>query len=300
MVKLPKRPRPEEPLHRQSRGGGGLVVELAPSAFDRNAGIADEYDGDDDEYSRYSSNYFADHNHNNRSGTGAVQEGATAVAAGGRIAGAAASSYDLPDVSAAPGNGCSVSSVSRSCSDYTAPFNGDEEWTPTDSAYGAAIPVFGWIPKPIRKIIEATFLFVLVLAFVVVVISASIKLQGEKKSGGGGGSSSSGSSGNGSYYGNDDDAVAAYNEYEENQAENAQMADDYYGDDDDGNADGGRRWRGRRLLLLRGPTEELDDYREGEQTSIRWHGKNSEKATGIGAGTDARLLRRRVGRTYLW
>ena len=305
MVKLPKRPRPEEPLHRQNRGGGGGgVFELAPSAFDRNADIADEYDddGDDDEYSRYSSNYFADHNHNHRSGTGAVQEGATAIAAGGRIAGAAASAYDLPGVSTAPGNGCSVYSVSRSCSDYTAPFNDAEEWTPTDSAYGAAIPVFGWIPKPIRKIIEATFLFVLVLAFVVVVISASIKLQGEKKSGGGGGGSSSGSSGNGSYYGNDDDAVAAYNEYEENQAENAQMADDYYGDDDDddGNADGGRRWRGRRSLLPRGPTEELDGYRVGEQSTPQWHENSSEKSTGVAEGTDAGLLRRRVGRTYLW
>ena len=308
MVRYPKRPRPEEPLHRQGvggGGGGGLVVELAPSAFDRNADeYNDEYDDDDDdEYSRYSSNYFADHNRNrSRSGTGAVREGAPAVAAGGRIAGAAASSYDLPDDSAAAPGGCSVYSVSRSCSDYTAPFNDDAEWTPTDSAYGAAIPVFGWIPKPIRKIIEATFLFVLVLAFVVVVISASIKLQGEKKSGNGGGGSS-GSSGNGSYYGNDDDAVAAYNEYEENQAENAQMVDDYYGDDDNGNGngDGGRRWRGRRSLLPRGgPTEELDDYRGGEQSSMRWHGKNSEKIIGIGAGTDAGLLRRRVGRTHLW
>ena len=210
MVKYPKRPRPEEPLHRQSGGGGGAVVELAPSAFDRNADIADEYNhDDDDEYSRYSSNYFADHNQNhNRSGM--IQDTGVSLAddfypppgggddCGGRIAGAAASSYDLPGVSStAPGaGGCSVYSVSRSCSDYTAPFNDAEEWTPTDSAYGAAMPVCGWIPKPIRKIIEATFIFLLVLVFVVVVISASIKLQGEKKSGGGG--SSSGSSGNGS------------------------------------------------------------------------------------------------------
>ena len=265
----------------------------------------------DDEYSRYSSNYFADHNQNhNRSGM--VQDTGVSLAddfypppgggddGGGRIAGAAASSYDLPGVSStAPGAaGCSVYSVSRSCSDYTAPFNDAEEWTPTDSAYGAAMPVFGWIPKPIRKIIEATFIFLLVLAFVVVVISASIKLQGEKKSGGGG--SSSGSSGNESY--GNDDAVAAYNEYEENQAENAEMLDDYYGDDDNSNGDGGRRWRrGRRSLLPRGPTEELDDFRVGEQSSIRWHAReDAEKTIGIGAGTDAGLLRRRFGRTYLW
>ena len=309
MVKYPKRPRPEEPLHRQSGGGdGGAVVELAPSAFDRNAAIADEYNhDDDDEYSRYSSNYFADHNRNR---SGMIQDTGVSLAdgfypppgggddGGGRIAGAAAASaYDLPGVSsAAPGaGGCSVYSVSRSCSDYTAPFNDAEEWTPTDSAYGAAMPVFGWIPKPIRKIIEATFIFLLVLAFVVVVISASIKLQGEKKSGGG--RSSSGSSGNGSY--GNDDAVAAYNEYEENQAENAEMVDDYYGDDDD-NADGGRRWRGRRSLLPRGPIEGLADYRVGEQSIPQWHENNSVKSTDVAEGTDAGLLRRRVGRTYLW
>ena len=112
---------------------------------------------------------------------------------------------------------------------------------------------------------------------------------------GGGGSSSS--SGNGRA---DDDAVAAYNEYNEKQAENTQMTDDYYGDDDDdagGNENNGR-WRGRSLLL-RGPIVELDDYQGGEQTPQQWHdGEDAERTSD--AGTDTGLLRRRVGRTYLW
>ena len=42
----------------------------------------------------------------------------------------------------------------------------DVEWTPADSSYGAAIPVCGWIPKNIRRIIELCLLTVLVASFV--------------------------------------------------------------------------------------------------------------------------------------
>jgi len=42
----------------------------------------------------------------------------------------------------------------------------DVEWTPADSSYGAAIPVCGWIPKNIRRIIELCLLTILVASFV--------------------------------------------------------------------------------------------------------------------------------------
>lgn len=48
------------------------------------------------------------------------------------------------------------------------------EWTPQDSAYGAACPVCGCIPKPFRRMIEFSMIGVMLLGFVWMVITASI------------------------------------------------------------------------------------------------------------------------------
>lgn len=46
----------------------------------------------------------------------------------------------------------------------------DVEWTPEDSSYGAAIPVCGWIPKNIRRMIEYCLCIIILLSFIVGVI----------------------------------------------------------------------------------------------------------------------------------
>ena len=56
------------------------------------------------------------------------------------------------------------------------------EWTPLDSSYGAACPMCGWIPKRIRKKVEAVILFSLATLFVSFVITASIRLSNKGNS----------------------------------------------------------------------------------------------------------------------
>ena len=48
------------------------------------------------------------------------------------------------------------------------------EWTPPDSSYGAAIPVAGWIPKHIRRLIEFSVSALFVMLVVYIVITTSI------------------------------------------------------------------------------------------------------------------------------
>lgn len=52
----------------------------------------------------------------------------------------------------------------------------ESEWTQPDSSYGAAIPVGGWIPKKIRRMIESTLIAVLVVALVYMVVATSIRV----------------------------------------------------------------------------------------------------------------------------
>ena len=53
----------------------------------------------------------------------------------------------------------------------------ESEWTPPDSSYGAAIPLFGWIPKNTRRHIEFTILLILVLGLVYLVVMLSIMIS---------------------------------------------------------------------------------------------------------------------------
>lgn len=56
----------------------------------------------------------------------------------------------------------------------------DAEWTPQDSAYGAAIPVCGWVPKRLRQGIEATLIAITVFALVYLVVTTSIQISEHK------------------------------------------------------------------------------------------------------------------------
>jgi len=59
----------------------------------------------------------------------------------------------------------------------------DAEWTPQDSAYGAAIPVCGWVPKRLRQGIEATLIALTVVALVYLVVTTSMNVQEHKSIG---------------------------------------------------------------------------------------------------------------------
>jgi hypothetical protein len=58
----------------------------------------------------------------------------------------------------------------------------EAEWTKADSSYGAAIPFGGWIPKNIRRTIEATIIALLVVGLVYLVVATSIRLSEEHQS----------------------------------------------------------------------------------------------------------------------
>ena len=50
----------------------------------------------------------------------------------------------------------------------------ESDWTPEDSSYGAACPLFGWIPKDRRQSMEFAILFILVIGLVYVMVMLSI------------------------------------------------------------------------------------------------------------------------------
>jgi hypothetical protein len=58
----------------------------------------------------------------------------------------------------------------------------DEEWTPQDSAYGAACPVSGCLPKHIRRGIELTLIGILIFLLVYMVVTTSIRVNADHAS----------------------------------------------------------------------------------------------------------------------
>lgn len=55
------------------------------------------------------------------------------------------------------------------------------EWTPQDSAYGAACPVCGWIPKQMRRMIEFSLICFMVLVFLWMVVTVSSHISNAHK-----------------------------------------------------------------------------------------------------------------------
>jgi hypothetical protein len=51
------------------------------------------------------------------------------------------------------------------------------EWTPPDSSYGAALPVFGWIPKNTRRYIEYTIYVFMVLGLIYMLVMLAIRIS---------------------------------------------------------------------------------------------------------------------------
>jgi hypothetical protein len=101
----------------------------------------------------------------------------------------------------------------------------ESEWTPQDSAYGAACPVCGFIPKHVRRMIEFSLIAIMVLGFVYLLVTTSIHITNDRNQGTKSNSTSL-SDYNGGQIALDDDM---YVEYNRNQND-----DDLYAADDDG------------------------------------------------------------------
>lgn len=153
------------------------------------------------------------------------------------------------------------------------------EWTPPDSAFGAACPVCGWIPKRTRQIIEYTFIAGIALVLVYMVINTSIMLNNEHDGGGSGANSASGGGGGA---GGDN---SGYNEVDlddDYYVENSDMNDDddYMGDD--------AAWANGRYLYLR---------KRRRKRMLAVTTMATEASTGH--GTD-RILHEWLARKLLW
>ena len=112
----------------------------------------------------------------------------------------------------------------------------DSEWTPPDSSYGAAIPVFGCIPKPVRRTIEFTLIAMMILGFVYLLVTTSIHITNERNKIVNNSTSPS-SHNNGGRIALDDDLYVEDYRANDDLYNNEQNADDDgggNGDDDDG------------------------------------------------------------------
>ena len=84
---------------------------------------------------------------------------------------------------------------------------GQIEWTPQDSSYGAAVPAFGCIPKRIRKLLEGVFVVIILALLIFIVVKVGIMLK------------SSSSSGEQDISFDDDDHYEAFSESNDNHSE---------------------------------------------------------------------------------
>jgi len=96
----------------------------------------------------------------------------------------------------------------------------NSEWTPQDSAYGAACPVCGCLPKNVRRAIEVTLITASIFGLIYFVVTTSIRITNEH------GSSGAGGNDNDAGFALDDDYYIANNHQKNNVNDNDD--DDYY------------------------------------------------------------------------
>ena len=129
----------------------------------------------------------------------------------------------------------SFSTPSKQDSDEDDESLGDfQDWTPPDSAYGAAFPVCGWVPKHYRRGIEATLIALFVFVLVYFVVTTSIRLSLDQ------GSEASGNSGSKNKFSDDDYYIDYYNDSKNTNDDEVNEAahDDEVAADDDAVEDG--------------------------------------------------------------
>lgn len=130
------------------------------------------------------------------------------------------------------------------------------EWTPEDSAYGAACPVCGCIPKRVRRMVEFSLIGIMMLGFVWMVIAASIHVTNAHRSAS---TSNSTDTYSGQMIAVDDDfyvAIAYDDDVSKNTddhysyGDNQTYSDDMYIDDSNGYDNDDERWRILRILRI--------------------------------------------------
>lgn len=102
-----------------------------------------------------------------------------------------------------------------------------KDWTPPDSAYGAAFPICGWVPKHTRRAIEITIIALFVFAIVYFVVTTSIRVTNDRASS----SSSSSSSSQNSESSGSSNKLADDNFYVDNYDNDYTYTDDVKQDD---------------------------------------------------------------------
>lgn len=111
----------------------------------------------------------------------------------------------------------------------------ESEWTPPDSAYGAACPVCGWIPKHFRRMIEFSLIAGMFLGFVYLVVTTSIHLDRKHESWKKNSTSVSDYHGNGGQVALDDDVYVESGNKDDyvldDLVDDAAVVDDYNNDD---------------------------------------------------------------------
>jgi hypothetical protein len=103
------------------------------------------------------------------------------------------------------------------------------DWTQPDSAYGAACPVCGWVPKHVRRMIEVSLITGMAFGFVYLVVTTSMHINNERNAQKATANTTSISdSYNGGQIALDDDL---YVEYNPNNVDDGYYADDATNDD---------------------------------------------------------------------
>jgi hypothetical protein len=126
----------------------------------------------------------------------------------------------------------SLSHLTRSsddnCSKISVEDFNDTEWTPQDSAYGAACPVCGCLPKNVRRAIEVTLIACFVFGAIYLIITTSIRLTNDHQ---GQTSNDQQDSTHDKYKLSDDDYYIEYNNGKNKGADEAAVTEDDYFDD---------------------------------------------------------------------
>jgi hypothetical protein len=100
-----------------------------------------------------------------------------------------------------------------------------KDWTPPDSAYGAAFPICGWVPKHSRRALEITIIGLFVFGLVYFVVTTSMRISSDQSS-----STSSNGESSSNKLADDDHYIDYDSEYKYTDDD---MEDDYFKEMDD-------------------------------------------------------------------
>ena len=113
----------------------------------------------------------------------------------------------------------------------------EAEWTPQDSAYGAACPICGFLPKNMRRAIEVTIIALTLLLIIFIIVTTSMRINQERDNGN---HSRNSTKDDHAGVNLDDDYYIGFNEYDDYVTADDNHyddADDYFADENNGDDD---------------------------------------------------------------